>query len=109
MSDALSSASSNSLLIPSRNVTRRNTLPTVNSVVLARVTRVQTRQANLAILVVDDTVCADEFAGVVRREDVRGWEVDKVKIEESFRVGDIVRGVVVCYSRLAFQTMDIGN
>ena len=49
----------------------------------------------MAIVVVDDRTCADEFAGVVRREDVRGWEVDKVKVEEMFRVGDVVRAVVV--------------
>ena len=64
---------------------------------LARVTRLQERQANVAILIVGEHVCADAFAGVVRREDVRGWEVDKVKIEESFRVGDLVRGVVVSF------------
>jgi exosome complex component CSL4 len=81
--------------IPSRQVTRRNVLPFVNAVVLARVTRLQSRQANVAIVVVDGVTCADEFAGVVRKEDVRGWEVDKVKIEEAFRVGDVVRAVVV--------------
>ena len=62
---------------------------------LAKVTRLQQRQANVAIVVVDETACADEFAGVVRREDVRGWEVDKVKVEEMFRVGDVIRAIVV--------------
>ncbi|MCJ1329455.1 exosome 3'-_5 exonuclease subunit ski4 (Csl4) [Thelotrema lepadinum] len=81
--------------IPSRNVTRRNVLPSVNAVVLAKVTRLQQRQANVAIVVVNETVCADEFAGMVRREDVRGWEVDRVKVEEMFRVGDVIRAVVI--------------
>lgn len=81
--------------IPSRNITSRNILPFVNAIVLARVTRLQQRQVNVFILVVDDIVCADAFVGVVRKEDVRGWEVDKVKIEEMFRVGDTVRAVVV--------------
>ena len=81
--------------IPSRNVTRRNVLPSVNAIVLAKVTRLQQRQANVSIVVVDETVCSDEFAGVVRREDVRGWEVDKVKVEEMFRIGDVIRAVVV--------------
>lgn len=80
----------------SRSIAGAGTLPHVGSIVLGRVTRLQARQINLAILVVDDAVCADAFQGIVRREDVRGWEVDKVVVGESFRVGDVVRGVVVC-------------
>ena len=67
----------------------------MGDIVLARVTRLQTRQVAMAILVVGGRVCADAFAGVVRREDVRGWEVDRVLVGEAFRVGDVVRGVVV--------------
>ena len=86
--------------VPSRNVTRHNLLPFVSAIVLAKVTRLQQRQANVAILAVNDRVCADEFAGVVRREDVRGWEIDKVKVEDMFRVGDVVRAVVVSDRRI---------
>lgn len=46
----------------------------------------------------DGVPCADDFAAVIRREDVRGWEVDRVRVEESFAVGDVVRGVVVSFS-----------
>ena len=46
---------------------------------------------------VGETVCADGFQGVVRREDVRGWEVEGVVCAEGFRVGDVVRGVVVSF------------
>lgn len=57
------------------------------------------RQANVAILVVGEEeqngVCADEWAGVVRREDIREMERDKVKVQESVRVGDLLRGEVV--------------
>ncbi|MCJ1431279.1 exosome 3'-_5 exonuclease subunit ski4 (Csl4) [Xylographa pallens] len=81
--------------IPSRLVAATNALPAVNDIVLARVTRLQSRQVTVAILVVGDTVCADAFAGVVRREDVRGWEVDRVVLGEGFRVGDVLRGVVI--------------
>ena len=47
-------------------------------------------------------MCADDFAGVIRREDVRGWEIDKVRMEESFAVGDVVRAVVVSFCFLLF-------
>lgn len=61
------------------------------------------KQANVAILVVGETelafegsgVCADQWAGVVRKEDIRALERDKVKVQEAFRVGDLGRGEVV--------------
>lgn len=67
------------------------------------------RQVNLAILVVygsvegtgnvsgegEGIVCADEVQGVVRKEDVRATEKEKVVLGEGFRVGDLVRAVVV--------------
>lgn len=42
-----------------------------------------------------EDVCGDEWQGVVRREDVRATEKEKVLCAEGFRVGDVVRGVVV--------------
>ena len=83
--------------IPSPAISNTNTLPEVGCVVLCRVTRLTTKQANVAILVVGEDVCADEWAGIVRREDVRATEKEKVVVGESFRVGDVVRGVVVCW------------
>lgn len=75
---------------------------------LCRVTRLTVKQANVAILVVGEEeqngVCADEWAGVVRREDIRGMERDKVKVQASFKVGDLLRGEVV--SSVAFA---LGN
>ncbi|KAG6995523.1 exosome complex component csl4 [Physcia stellaris] len=81
--------------VPSSNVSNRNTLPRVGSIVLGKVTRCMIRQVNVAILVVDDQVCADEWSGVVRREDVRATEKEKVVIGEGFRVGDLIRGEVI--------------
>jgi exosome complex component CSL4 len=54
-----------------------------------------TRFATCEILVIGDTVCREAFQGQIRREDIRATEKDKIKIEESFRVGDLVRGVVI--------------
>lgn len=78
-------------------------LPAVGSVVLFRVTRLMAKQVNVAILVVGEKelavegsgVCADQWAGVVRKEDIRALERDKVKVQEAFRVGDLGRGEVV--------------
>lgn len=91
-------ASTAGTVFPTLSVNRlssTNPLPQVNSNVLCRVTRLQSRQVTTEILVVDGQVCQDSWAGIVRKEDVRGWEKDKVVIAESFRVGDLVRAVVV--------------
>jgi exosome complex component CSL4 len=70
-------------------------LPEVNSTVLCRVARITPRQATVAILVVGETVLDGEWQGLIRVQDVRATEKDKVKIFESFRPGDIVRALVV--------------
>ncbi|TVY78226.1 Exosome complex component CSL4, partial [Lachnellula suecica] len=70
-------------------------LPEVNSTVLCRVTRITPRQASVAILVVGETVLDGEWQGLIRVQDVRATEKDKVKIFESFRPGDTVRAVVI--------------
>lgn len=64
--------------------------------VLCRVTRLTPRQVDVRILQVGEQVCGDEWAGVVRREDVRATEKDRVVVGEGFRVGDLVRAIVVC-------------
>jgi|TARA_R110002003_G_scaffold135_10_gene12578 exosome complex component CSL4 len=70
-------------------------LPEVDSIVLARITRLGPRFATCEILVIDNTVCREAFQGQIRREDIRATEKDKIKIEESFRVGDLIRGTVI--------------
>lgn len=85
-------------------------LPEVNSIVLCRVTRISPRSATVAILVVGETVLDGEWQGVIRVQDVRATEKDKVKIFESFRPGDIVRAVVVrCILRLAQNLLMISQ
>jgi len=75
---------------------KREVLPEVGSTVLCKVTRITPRQASVAILVVGETVLDGEWAGVIRVQDVRATEKDRVKIFESFRPGDVVRATVVC-------------
>lgn len=51
----------------------------------------------LSISVVDGIPlpAGEEFIGVIRTQDVRATEKDRVKIGDCFRGGDVVRGVVV--------------
>ncbi|KAB5563311.1 hypothetical protein GE09DRAFT_1275335 [Coniochaeta sp. 2T2.1] len=74
---------------------KREVLPEVNNVVLCRVMRITPRQAVVNILVCGDSVLEAEWQGLIRVQDVRATEKDRVKIYESFRPGDIVRAEVI--------------
>lgn len=54
----------------------------------------------LSITVVDGMPlpAGEEFTGVIRSQDVRATEKDKVKIGDCFRGGDVVKGLVVCWT-----------
>lgn len=71
--------------------------PSPNSIVLGSVTRLSPLQAVLAITVVDGVPlpAGEEFVGVIRVQDVRATEKDKVKIADCFRGGDVIKGLVV--------------
>lgn len=79
-----------------RHGRKREILPDVQNVVLARVVRLMPKQAIVVIQQVGDTVLQTEWQGVIRVQDVRATEKDKVKIHESFKPGDIVKAQVVC-------------
>ncbi|THV64271.1 hypothetical protein D6C78_09497 [Aureobasidium pullulans] len=73
-------------------------LPSVGDIILGRITRTNPRQATLDILALGPTgtlVLREPFSAIIRQQDIRATEIDKVKVNESFRVGDIVRGVVI--------------
>ena len=75
---------------------KREILPEVGNIVLCRVIRITPRQAVVTILVCGDTVLDAEWQGLIRVQDIRATEKDRVKVYESFRPGDIVRAEVVC-------------
>ena len=64
---------------------------------LGTVTRLSPLQAVLSITVVDGVPLppGEDFTGVIRVQDVRATEKDKVKIADCFRGGDVVKGLVV--------------
>jgi len=70
-------------------------VPDVQSIVTARVTKVNPRFANLVILCVGNTVVKEQFSGIIRAQDVRATEQDKVEIYKCFRPGDIVKAEII--------------
>lgn len=88
-----------------RHGRKREILPDVGNVVLTRVLRLMPKQAIVVIQQVGETVLQTEWQGVIRVQDVRATEKDKVKVHESFKPGDIVKAQVV---RLAFRVVNPG-
>ncbi len=63
--------------------------------VLARVNSLNPRFALTAIVCKGSAPLVKEFTGIIRVQDVRATEIDKVTILSSFRPGDIVRAEVI--------------
>ena len=51
--------------------------------------------ADLRILCVNNKAVSDTFRGTIKKEHVRAFEIDKVVMYKSFRIGDIVRARVI--------------
>ena len=85
--------------LPAVSVTNQSAIiPAVGDVVLGRVTRTNPRQATLDILALGmdgSQVLREPFQALIRQQDIRATEIDKVKVAESFRVGDIVRATLI--------------
>ena len=69
--------------------------PTLGDLVTARVTKINPRYASLEILCVEGRALHATFPGVVRSQDVRLTEIDKVEIYRCFRPGDVVAAEVL--------------
>jgi len=70
-------------------------VPETGSVVAAQVTKVNPRYATVQILCVGSMPLKENFTGIVRVQDVRATETDKVEIYKSFRPGDIISAEVI--------------
>ena len=67
----------------------------VGDIVYARVIRMNYNQAYLDILCIGDFELPVPLKAVIRREDIRETEVDKVVVSEFFQAFDIVRASVI--------------
>ncbi|KAL4557541.1 hypothetical protein LXL04_035722 [Taraxacum kok-saghyz] len=70
-------------------------VPEPGCVVIARVTKVMAKMASVDIMCVSSKSVREKFSGVIRQQDVRATEIDKVDMHSSFRPGDIVKALVL--------------
>eukprot|EP00930_Biecheleria_cincta_P090429 TRINITY_DN79807_c0_g1_i1.p1 TRINITY_DN79807_c0_g1~~TRINITY_DN79807_c0_g1_i1.p1 ORF type:complete len:198 (+),score=37.81 TRINITY_DN79807_c0_g1_i1:28-594(+) len=70
-------------------------VPEVGSIVLARIVRMSQDRAECVIVAVGSTALNEKFRGVIRKQDIRFFEVDKLQMTDAFRNGDFVRAQVL--------------
>uniref|UniRef100_A0A7S4PXK6 S1 motif domain-containing protein n=1 Tax=Alexandrium monilatum TaxID=311494 RepID=A0A7S4PXK6_9DINO len=70
-------------------------VPGLGTTVVAHVVRLSQERADCTIVAVGDTPLAEKFRGVIRKQDVRFFEIDKIRLVDCFRVGDFVRARVL--------------
>ncbi|SAL95264.1 hypothetical protein [Absidia glauca] len=73
----------------------QSAVPDVGNLITGKIIRVNPHQATVAIMVVGNVPCKEDFTGAIRTQDVRAAEKDKVKIYNSFRPGDIIKAEVI--------------
>lgn len=76
-------------------------VPLPGDVVTARVLLVNQRFAKCAILSVGDNMLERRYRSILRKEDVRATEKDRVDMYKSFRPGDIILARVVSMHKVA--------
>ncbi|KFM58253.1 Exosome complex component CSL4, partial [Stegodyphus mimosarum] len=68
----------------------RSLVPVVGSVITAKVTAIRRRFAKCAIYCIEDTVLKEPFRGIIRKEDVRLKDKDRVEMYKCYRPGDVI-------------------
>ena len=67
----------------------------VGHIVLTRVLRITSKQAHVEVVAMGSVTLRQTCQGIIKKEDVREHEIDRVEIHKCFRPGDIVRARVV--------------
>jgi len=78
------------LLVEVHSGKEQTVVPSAGDVITARITQINPRWARCAILCVKDVVLAEPFRGILRKEDVRATEKDRVELYKCFRPNDII-------------------
>lgn len=74
---------------------KKAVMPKVGQDVLGVVTRIRLQTANVQILAVAGKALHGSFAGVIRLQDIRKHDVDKLQIPSCFRPGDVVKARIL--------------
>lgn len=77
-------------------------VPTQGDIVTAQVTIITQQFCKCAIKCVGDIVLNRPYRAILRREDIRATEKDRIDIYKSYRPGDVILARVVSFSIVKF-------
>lgn len=80
-------------------------LPEIGSIATCRIVATNTRFARCSIIAVNNVKLSEPFRGMIRREDVRLKDIDKVEISRCFRPGDLVLAKVLSLGDASFYLL----
>ena len=72
-----------------------NVIPQVGSIIAGRITRINSKQASVDIIICGDHPLPRVSKGLLRSVDVRTTDKDRCKIQDWFRPGDLIRAQIV--------------
>uniref|UniRef100_A0A2R5L8E1 Putative exosomal 3'-5' exoribonuclease complex subunit ski4 n=1 Tax=Ornithodoros turicata TaxID=34597 RepID=A0A2R5L8E1_9ACAR len=82
-------------LVQVKRCANLNIIPTPGNVVTVKITSINPRFCKCTIIAIEESQLLEPFRGIIRKEDIRAFEKDRVDISKSFRVGDIVLARVI--------------
>lgn len=97
------------VIVPSSLSNPNDNVININDLLLCKIIKVTTNQVYVDIISNNDKELRIYAKGIIRREDVRNNEIDKIIMHECFRPGDLVRATVISYggdSRHLLSTAD---
>jgi len=85
------------VMIPSSLSNPIDNVININDILLCKIIKVTTNQVYVDIISNGDKELRIHAKGIIRREDVRNYEIDKIIMYECYRPGDLVRAIVISY------------
>lgn len=73
-----------------RHGSEQTVVPSVGSLVTAKVISINPRFCKCAILCIENTLLKEPFRGIIRREDIREKNKDSTEVYKCFRPGDLI-------------------
>ncbi|KAG8336219.1 exosome complex component CSL4-like [Homalodisca vitripennis] len=87
-------------IIEVRSINDQSIVPAPGNIVTAKVMVVNQRFAKCLITCIGDTVLTRPYRGILRKEDVRSFEKDRVEMYKCYRPGDIILARILPISEM---------